>query len=92
VPESGSLLLEGSAEFNGQLRVPDLMAIGQAGGAQVLIRIIPTAAGPDNRQACGGENNVRWFRNRNDCHAGGEVKARVEKSDRDICHISESEK
>jgi len=57
----GALLLEGGAEFGGQMREPDLIALKLAGGPQSPVRIIPTAAAPDNNQARAGGNGVRWF-------------------------------
>jgi cyanophycinase len=55
------LLLEGGAEFGGRMRDPDLKAIEFAGGFDAPIRIIPTAAAPDNNQQRAGNNGVRWF-------------------------------
>jgi len=57
----GPLLLEGGAEFGGAMREPDLHAIDLAGGFDSPIRIIPTAAAPDNNHLRAGENGVRWF-------------------------------
>ena len=57
----GCLLLEGGAEFSGQMRVPDLKAIELAGGFDAPIRILPTAAAPDNNYIRAGKNGVRWF-------------------------------
>jgi len=57
----GYLLLEGGAEFGGRMRDPDLKAIELAGGFNAPIRIIPTAAAPDNNHQCAGNNGVRWF-------------------------------
>lgn len=57
----GTLLLEGGAEFGGQMREPDLKAIERAGGFQSPIRIIPTAAAPDHNHQRAGSNGVRWF-------------------------------
>jgi len=57
----GYLLLEGGAEFGGRMRDPDLKAIELAGGFDVPIRIIPTAAAPDNNHQRAGNNGVRWF-------------------------------
>ena len=48
----GYLLLEGGAEFGGRMREPDLKAIELAGGFDAPIRIIPTAAAPDNTSCC----------------------------------------
>jgi cyanophycinase len=58
----GYLLLEGGAEFGGAMREPDLRAIELAGGPDAPIRIIPTAAAPDNNHVRAGNNGVRWFR------------------------------
>lgn len=57
----GYLLLEGGAEFGGQMRLPDLKAIELAGGLNVPIRILPTAAAPDNNDLRAGKNGLRWF-------------------------------
>ncbi len=57
----GYLLLEGGAEFGGRMRDPDLKAIELAGGSAAPIRIIPTAAAPDNNHQRAGNNGVRWF-------------------------------
>lgn len=58
----GYLLLEGGAEFGGAIREPDLHAIELSGGFDAPIRIIPTAAAPDNNYVHAGNNGVRWFR------------------------------
>ena len=57
----GYLLLEGGAEFGGRMRDPDRKAIELAGGFDAPIRIIPTAAAPDNNHQRAGNNGVRWF-------------------------------
>lgn len=57
----GYLLLEGGAEFGGQMRDPDLRAIELAGGFSAPIRILPTAAAPDNNHQRAGNNGIRWF-------------------------------
>ena len=57
----GYLVLEGGAEFGGQMRAPDLRAIELAGGFDGPIRIIPTAAAPDNNHQRAGNNGIRWF-------------------------------
>ena len=57
----GYLLLEGGAEFGGRMREPDLRAIELAGGFDAPIRIIPTAAAPDNNHRRAGNNGTRWF-------------------------------
>ena len=56
------LLLEGGAEFGGQMSAPDRRAIELAGGYDAQISIIPTAAAPDNNHSRAGNNGVRWFR------------------------------
>jgi cyanophycinase len=58
----GYVLLEGGAEFGGRMRDPDRRAIELAGGFEAPIRIIPTAAAPDNNHQRAGNNGVRWFR------------------------------
>jgi cyanophycinase len=57
----GYLLLEGGAEFGGRMRDPDLKAIELAGGFDAPIRVIPTAAAPDNNHERAGNNGIRWF-------------------------------
>ena len=57
----GYLLLEGGAEFGGRMRDPDLQAIELAGGFNAPIRIIPTAAAPDNNHQRAGNNGIHWF-------------------------------
>jgi cyanophycinase len=61
----GYLLLEGGAEFGGRMRDPDLKAIELAGGLDSPIRIIPTAAAPDNNHGRAGNNGIRWFKSLN---------------------------
>ena len=57
----GYLLLEGGAEFGGRMRDPDLKAIELAGGLDAPVRILPTAAAPDNNHQRAGDNGIRWF-------------------------------
>ena len=57
----GFLLLEGGAEFGGEMREPDLKAIELAGGLDAPIRIIPTAAAPDHNDNRAGNNGIHWF-------------------------------
>ncbi len=59
---TGYILLEGGAEFGGQMSQPDLRAIELAGGFDAPISIIPTAAAPDNNHRRAGNNGVNWFR------------------------------
>jgi len=58
----GHLVLEGGAEFGGRMREPDLRAIKLAGGFEAPLRILPTAAAPDDNHRRAGSNGVRWFR------------------------------
>ncbi len=55
------ILLEGGAEFGGQMSEPDLRAIELAGGFDAPIAILPTAAAPDNNHERAGRNGQRWF-------------------------------
>ncbi|NOT04266.1 MAG: type 1 glutamine amidotransferase-like domain-containing protein [Anaerolineales bacterium] len=57
----GNLLLEGGAEFGGRMSEPDLRAIELAGGFDIPICIIPTAAAPDRNHKRAGNNGIRWF-------------------------------
>lgn len=58
----GYILLEGGAEFAGEMETPDRRAIELAGGANVPIDIIPAAATPANDHLNAGANGVNWFR------------------------------
>lgn len=58
----GYLLLEGGAEFGGGMRDPDRRALELAGGFDAPLRILPTAAAPDQNHVHAGNNGVRWFR------------------------------
>jgi len=58
----GYILLEGGAEFDSLMSVPDRRAIELAGGPGAPIRIIPTAAAPDNNHQRAGRNGVNWFK------------------------------
>lgn len=58
---TGYILLEGGAEFGGQMSRPDLRALELAGGFDAPISIIPTAAAPDNNHRRAGNNGVNWF-------------------------------
>lgn len=57
----GYLVLEGGAEFGGQMAEPDRRAMELAGGPEAKICIIPTAAAPDHNHQRAGTNGVRWF-------------------------------
>lgn len=58
----GYMLLEGGAEFGGEMEAPDRRAIELAGGVNVPIGIVPAAAVPANDHLNAGENGVNWFR------------------------------
>lgn len=58
----GYILLAGGAEFGKRMAEPDQKAIALAGGVDVPIRIIPTAAAPDNNHVRAGNNGVNWFK------------------------------
>ncbi len=58
---AGYIVLEGGAEFGGQMAKPDQRALELAGGPQARISIIPTAAAPDNNSQRAGRNGVNWF-------------------------------
>ena len=57
----GYILLEGGAEFGGQMAKPDKRAIELAGGSDVQVSIVPTAAFPDKNHQRAGQSGVRWF-------------------------------
>lgn len=59
---AGYLLLEGGAEFGGQMAEADRRAMTLAGGNDAPISIIPTAAAPDNNYRRAGDNGARWFK------------------------------
>ena len=54
-------MLEGGAEFGGQMARPDRAAIALAGGLDAPIGILPTAAAPDHNHRRAGNNGLRWF-------------------------------
>lgn len=58
---SGYLLLEGGAEFGGQMAAPDRRALELAGGLDAAVGILPTAAAPDQNHLRAGQNGQRWF-------------------------------
>lgn len=57
----GYLLLEGGAEFGGEMSAPDLRGMELAGGFDSPVCIIPTAAAADHNHIRAGNNGVRWF-------------------------------
>jgi len=58
----GYILLEGGAEFGGQMAKPDKHALELAGGSDAQVSIIPTAAFPDKNHQRAGQSGVRWFK------------------------------
>lgn len=58
----GYILLEGGAEFGGEMNLPDQRALQLVGGLDATVSIIPTAAAADNNHHRAGQNGVRWFR------------------------------
>lgn len=58
---TGYILLEGGAEFGGQMAKPDGRAIELAGGPAAQISIIPAAAAPDHNHERAGRNGQQWF-------------------------------
>lgn len=58
---TGHVLLAGGAEFGGAMATADREALALAGGPDTPIRIVPTAAAPDNNHRRAGNNGVRWF-------------------------------
>jgi cyanophycinase len=57
----GYILLEGGAEFGGLMSEPDRIALDLAGGLDVAVRILPTAAAPDQNHRRAGSNGAGWF-------------------------------
>lgn len=57
----GYLMLQGGAEFGGQMRASDLRAIELAGGPQMPVCIIPAAAAPDANHVKAGQKGRNWF-------------------------------
>ncbi len=57
----GYILLEGGAEFGGDMAKPDRRALELAGGCNARISIIPAAAAPDDNYRRAGDNGKRWF-------------------------------
>jgi cyanophycinase len=57
----GFLLLEGGAEFGGQMAKPDAQALVLAGGPDAPIRFIPAAAAPDQNDQRVGTIAMAWF-------------------------------
>ncbi len=58
----GFLVLQGGDEFRGAMAHSDLRALALAGGPSIPVRILPTAAAPDQNHERAGETGVRWFK------------------------------
>ncbi len=58
---AGFLVLQGGSEFGGAMAAVDRRALALAGGPAAPVRIIPTAAAPDQNHRRAGQNGVRWF-------------------------------
>jgi cyanophycinase len=59
---TGHLVLQGGAEFGGQMKASDLRALELAGGARAAVCIVPAAAAPDDNHHRAGRNGRDWFR------------------------------
>jgi cyanophycinase len=57
----GYILLEGGAEFGGEMEAPDRKALALSGGLDARLSIIPAAAAPANDHLGAGQNGVNWF-------------------------------
>jgi cyanophycinase len=57
----GYVILQGGAEFGGQMKASDMRAVELAGGLQTPICIITAAAAPDSNHGRAGDNGRRWF-------------------------------
>lgn len=59
--KSGYMILQGGAEFGGQMKASDLRAVELAGGMQAPICIVAAAAAPDHNHGRAGDNGRSWF-------------------------------
>lgn len=59
---AGYIVLQGGAEFGGRMADSDRRALDLAGGLDAPVRILPTAAAPDDNHRRAGGNGERWFR------------------------------
>lgn len=57
----GYLLLEGGAEFGGEMAAADRRALDLAGGDDAPVDIVPAAAAPDGNHERAGRHGVLWF-------------------------------
>lgn len=58
---TGYIVLQGGAEFGGQMAQSDRRSLALAGGNRARVVILPTAAVPDRNHQRAGENGRRWF-------------------------------
>jgi cyanophycinase len=59
--DMGYVVLQGGAEFGGQMAQSDRRSLALAGGDRARVAILPTAAVPDRNHQRAGENGRRWF-------------------------------
>jgi cyanophycinase len=57
----GYVVLQGGAEFGGQMAQSDRRSLSLAGGNRARVVILPTAAVPDRNHQRAGENGRRWL-------------------------------
>lgn len=57
----GYIVLQGGAEFQGQMRHVDRAALDLAGGHDQRVGIVSTAAVPDQNQQRAADKGLRWF-------------------------------
>lgn len=57
----GYIVLQGGAEFSGQMAQSDRRSLALAGGIQARVAILPTAAVPGRNHRRAGENGRLWF-------------------------------
>jgi cyanophycinase len=57
----GYVVLQGGAEFGGEMAQSDRRSLALAGGDRARVAIVPTAAVPDRNHRRAGENGRRWF-------------------------------
>ena len=57
----GHIVLQGGAEFGGQMAKSDRRALALAGGTNADVAIIPMAAVPDRNHQQAGSNGRQWF-------------------------------
>ncbi len=57
----GYIVLQGGAEFGGQMARSDRRSLALAGGDHARVTILPTAAVPDRNHRRAGDKAMRWF-------------------------------